>query len=175
MGSSGGDGFGARIPGFADRIPIALAALIALVFIAGLAAVAGWLALVMKAPPERMGPLTAVYSTPRACRICGVVEEVREVARPSAVQQLNGDQSESIVVLIAALGGGPGRLVALPRTFETEVRLEDGSVRVLRDARTPLWKRGDRVKVTRGRVEVTHEQRDVTRERTGPAVANAAF
>jgi len=87
MGSSGGDGFGARIPGFADRIPIALAALIALVFIAGLAAVAGWLALVMKAPPERMGPLAAVYSTPPACRICGVVEEVREVARPSAATE----------------------------------------------------------------------------------------
>jgi len=57
MGSSSGDGFSARIPGFADRIPIALAALIALVFIAGLAGVAGWLALVAKAPPERLSRL----------------------------------------------------------------------------------------------------------------------
>jgi len=97
-----------------------------------------------------------------------VVEEVRELERASAPQPLNGDQSESIVVLIAALGGGPGRLMALPRTYETEVRLEDGSVRVLRDARTPLWKRGDRVKVTRGRVEVT-------RDGAAAAVANAAF
>ena len=42
MGSSG--------EGFGDRIPVALAALIALVFVAGLAAVAGWLSLVLKAP-----------------------------------------------------------------------------------------------------------------------------
>jgi len=39
MGSSG--------EGFGDRIPVALAALIALVFVAGLAAVAGWLSLVL--------------------------------------------------------------------------------------------------------------------------------
>lgn len=149
MGSSGGDGFG-------DRIPIALAALIALVFMAGLAAVAGWVAIVLKAPAERMSPLSASYSVRAACRICGVVEEVREIEQVSAAQQLNGDQSESIVILIAALGGGPGRLVALPRTFETEVRFEDGSVRLLRDGRAPLWKRGDRVKVTRGRVEPAH-------------------
>ena len=142
MGSSGGDGFG-------DRIPIALAALIGLVSVAGLAAVVGWLALVLKAPPERASPFAAIP----ACRICGVVEEVRELQRPAATQQLNGDQSESIVVLIAALGGGPARLVALPRTYETEVRFEDGTIRLLRDGRAPLWKRGDRVKVTRGRVE----------------------
>ena len=146
MGSSGGDGFG-------DRIPIALAALIALVFMAGVAAIAGWLAIMMKAPAEQVSPLSAAYSVPAACRVCGVVEQVREVDRPPAAQQLNGDQSESIVILIAALGGGPGRLLALPRTYETEVRFEDGSVRLLRDGRPPLWKRGDRVKVTRGRVE----------------------
>jgi hypothetical protein len=145
MGSSG-DSFG-------DRIPIALAALIALVFVAGLAAVAGWLALVLKAPLDRPSLLAPAFLSAPACRICGVVEQVRELERPAAPQPLNGDQSESIVVLIAALGGGPGRLIALPRTYETEVRLEDGSVRLLRDARTPLWKRGDRVKVMRGRVE----------------------
>lgn len=145
MGSSDGDGFG-------NRIPIALAALIALVFAAGLAAVAGSLAIVLKAPGEAVSPFAAASS----CRICGVVEGVREIDRPAAAQQLNGDQSESIVILIAALGGGPGRLVALPRAFETEVRLEDGSVRVLRDERAPAWKRGDRVKVMRGRVELVY-------------------
>ena len=146
---SGGDGFG-------DRIPVALAALIALVFVAGLAAVVGWLALVLKAPAERPGALSSPFALARACRICGVVEQVREIEPPAAAQPLNGDQSESIVVLIAALGGGAGRLVALPRTYETEVRFEDGSVRLLRDARAPLWKRGDRVRVTRGRVEPAH-------------------
>jgi hypothetical protein len=142
MGSSG-DGFGS------SRVPIALAALIALVFVAALAAIAGWLAIALRQPPPP-GPLA---SSPE-CRICGVVEEVRELERSTAAPQaLNGDQSESIVVLIAALGGGAARRIALPRTFETAVRFEDGSLRVLRDGRAPQWKRGDRVRVLRGRVE----------------------
>jgi hypothetical protein len=79
---------------------------------------------------------------------------VRELERArSSPQHLNGDQSESIVIMIAALGGGSGRRVAVPRTYETAVRLEDGSLRVLRDGRAPQWKRGDRVKVLKGRVE----------------------
>ena len=135
MGSSTKDGFG-----------VALAALMALIFAAALAAIAGWLSIAMRQPAPP-GPLAGEP----ACRICGVVEEVRELDRAS-IQPLNGDQSESIVILLAALSGGGGRLVALPRTFETAVRLEDGSVRVLRDASAPQWKRGDRVKVMRGQV-----------------------
>jgi hypothetical protein len=142
MGSSG-DGFSS------SRIPIALAALIALVFVAALAAIAGWLAIALRQPLPS-GPLAR---SPE-CRICGVVEEVRELERSAAAPQaLNGDQSESIVVLIAALGGGAARRIALPRTFETAVRFEDGTLRVLRDGRAPQWKRGDRVRVLRGRVE----------------------
>lgn len=141
MGSSG--------DGFNSRIPVALAALMALVFVAALAAIAGWLAIALRQPLPS-GPLAAVPE----CRICGVVEEVRELERAAAAQQaLHGDQSESIVILIAALGGGAARRVALPRTYETAVRFEDGSLRLLRDGRAPQWKRGDRVRVLRGRVE----------------------
>jgi hypothetical protein len=143
MGSSG-DGFSS------SRVPIALAALMGLVFIAALAAIVGWLAIALRQPVPPAGLLA---SAPE-CRICGVVEEVRELERSAAASQaLNGDQSESIVVLIAALGGGAARRIALPRTFETAVRFEDGSLRVLRDGRAPQWKRGDRVRVLRGRVE----------------------
>ena len=139
MGSSGDE--------FSNRIPIALAALIALVFVAALAAIAGWLAIALKPPAP-----SSQFAAETTCRICGVVEEVRELERAGAAP-LNGDQSESIVILIAALGGGAGRLVAIPRTYETAVRFEDGSLRVLRDGYEPRWKRGDRVKVLRGRVE----------------------
>jgi hypothetical protein len=31
---------------------------------------------------------------------------------------------------------------------------DDGSVRIVRDANVPQWKRGDRVRVVRGRVEL---------------------
>src|SRR5690349_18446157 len=119
MGSSG--------EGFSSRISYALAALMTLIFVAALAAIAGWLAIALKGPPP-----AGLFAAAPGCRICGVVEEVKELERAAVQQPLNGDQSESIVVLIAALGGGGGRLVALPRTFETAVRLEDGSVRVLR-------------------------------------------
>jgi hypothetical protein len=37
--------------------------------------------------------------------------------------------------------------------YETSVRHDDGSVRVLRDTSAPHWKRGDRVRVIKGRVE----------------------
>jgi len=142
MGSSG--------DGFSSRIPVALGALMALVFVAALAAIAGWLAIALEQPATPPSPFAAAPT----CRICGVVEEVRELERArSSLQYLNGDQSESIVIMIAALGGGNGRRVAVPRTYETAVRLEDGSLRVLRDGRAPQWKRGDRVKALKGRVE----------------------
>ena len=133
---------------FGNRVPIALAALIALIFIAALAAIAGWLAIALRQPAP-----ASQFATDAACRICGVVEEVRELERAAAApQHLNGDQAESIVVLVAALGGGT-RLLAVPRTYETAVRFEDGSLRVLRDGFAPSWKRGDRVRVLKGKVE----------------------
>lgn len=133
-------------------VPIALAALMALVFVAGIAAVTGWLAL-----PRNHSAVASAFHAAPACRICGVVEQVRELddAGVKAVS-LNGDRDESFVILLATLlnrsagarGGG-----SAPRTFETAVRFEDGSVRLLRDSRSPQWKAGDRVKVLRGRVE----------------------
>ena len=94
------------------------------------------------------------------CKVCGRVERVREIERASpAPLPLNGDQSESIVMMIAALGGrvaGPSQALSF-RTFETAVRLDDGSIRIMRDSSEPPWKTGDRVRVMRGRVEpMTH-------------------
>jgi hypothetical protein len=90
------------------------------------------------------------------CAICGRVERVRELERASpAALPLTGDQSESIVMMIAALGGriaSPGAAFSF-RTFETAVRLDDGSIRVVRESSEPPWKPGDRVRVMRGRVE----------------------
>lgn len=90
------------------------------------------------------------------CNVCGHVERVRELERASpAALPLTGDQSESIVMMIAALGGrmvNPGAGFSF-RTYETAVRLDDGSVRILRENVAPPWKAGDRVRVMRGRVE----------------------
>lgn len=98
----------------------------------------------------------ATFTVTAPCSVCGRVERVRELERASpAALPLNGDQSESIVMMIAALGGriaGSSAAFSL-RTFETAVRLDDGSIRIVRDTSEPPWKPGDRVRVMRGRVE----------------------
>ena len=99
----------------------------------------------------------ATFRIATVCSVCGRVERVRELERASpAALPLNGDQSESIVMMIAALGGripssGSGAMSF--HTYETAVRLDDGSIRILREPTLPAWKAGDRVKVMRGRVE----------------------
>lgn len=131
-----------------EQAPLALIVLTAIVYVAGFAMVIAWFALVVLGQPAPSAdgrlPDGAV------CRICGVVEGVAEFERASL--QLNGDQNEGIVVLLAQLGGLKGT-PAPGRVYETAVLHDDGTVRVVRDTRVPQWKRGDRVKVVRGRVE----------------------
>ena len=127
--------------------PVALGVLTAIVYVAGFTMVAAWFALVLLDQPRAApAPLEAA-----ACRICGVVVQVGEIER--AGLELSGDPSEGFVVLLAALGGGLNRGGAPGRIYETTVRHDDGSVRIVRDAGAPHWKRGDRVKVVRGRIE----------------------
>lgn len=128
--------------------PVALGVLTAIVYIAGFTMVGAWFALVLLEQP-RASPAALEAA---ACRICGVVERVGEIER--AGLQLSGDPREGFVVLLAALGGGLNRGGAPGRIYETTVRHDDGSIRIVRDAGAPHWKRGDRVKVIRGRVEL---------------------
>jgi hypothetical protein len=131
-----------------EQAPVALIVLTAIVYVAGFAMVIAWFALVVLGPPA---PSSAGKPLdPSACRVCGVVEGVAEFERASF--QPIGEQSEGIVVLLAQLGGLQGA-PAPGRVYETAVLHDDGTVRVVRDTRAPQWKRGDRVKVVRGRIE----------------------
>jgi hypothetical protein len=125
--------------------PVALIALTAIVYVIGFAMVAAWFALVLLDPPAP----NPARSTSSTCTICGVVERVGEFERTTFDR--NGDQNESIVMVLAQLGGltsaAPGRI------YETAVVHDDGSVRVVRDVSAPQWKQGDRVRVVRGRIE----------------------
>lgn len=128
------------------QAPVALIVLTVIVYVAGFAMVAAWFALVVLGQPAPSQNSRA----PAGCSVCGVVERVGEFEQ--ARMQLSGDRGESFVVLIAQLGGmkdgaAPGRF------YETAVLHDDGSVRIVRDAYAPQWKRGDRVRVIRGRVE----------------------
>lgn len=127
--------------------PVALGVLTAIVYAAGFTMVAAWFALVVLDQP-RASPAPREASS---CRVCGVVERVGEIER--AGLQLSGDPSEGFVMMLAALGGGLNRGSAPGRVYETAVRHEDGSLRIVRDGGVPQWKRGDRVRVIRGRVE----------------------
>ncbi|MBI1942915.1 MAG: hypothetical protein HYS35_04545 [Betaproteobacteria bacterium] len=147
-----------------DRAWLGLRTIVLLLCATGIGAVIGWMALALDAPQ----PVSTFQAAP--CRVCGVVELVRELdastrppeinwvegglgARP-ADYRLSSGRVDTIVLLLAALGAASGAVSNAPAAvYETAVRLEDGSVRVLRESSVPPWKPGDRVKVLRGRVE----------------------
>jgi hypothetical protein len=125
--------------------PVALIALTVIVYVIGFAMVAAWFTLVLLEPAAPK----ATRSRTSTCTICGVVERVGEF-NPATFDR-NGDQNESIVVLLAQLGGLKGS--SSSRVYETAVVHDDGTVRVVRDVSAPQWKEGDRVRVVRGRIE----------------------
>jgi hypothetical protein len=124
---------------------------VSLVLLGAAVGAAGWMGLELFTLHRN-----STFVVSAACKVCGRVERVREVERASpAPMPLTGDQSESIIMMIAALGGrigAPSAGLAF-RIYETAVRLDDGSIRVVRDTAAPPWKAGDRVRVLRGRVE----------------------
>ena len=129
-----------------EQAPVGLVILTAIVYVAGFAMVIAWFALVLLGQPSSSG---SPRSSAPVCNVCGVVERVGEFERTGF--QLVGEQNEGFVVLLAKLGG---RGEPAPvRLYETAVLHDDGTVRVVRDYSVPQWKQGDRVKVTRGRVE----------------------
>ncbi len=84
------------------------------------------------------------------CKACGVVEDVRERnlgAEKYGVSTVAGDG----IAMFFALLSGKLHTDAM-KIYEVEVHLQDGSVRVIREATPPPWKQGDRVKVVMGRI-----------------------
>src|SRR5262245_47099490 len=134
-----------------EQAPLALIVVTAIVYVAGFAMVVAWFALVVLGPPAPLrGETRGESSGASSCRICGVVEGISEV-QPAGGQRA-GEQNEGIIVLLAQLSG----LKIAPQNapvYETSVLHDDGTVRVVRDTSAPQWKRGDRVRVVRGRVE----------------------
>src|SRR5260370_645666 len=101
------------------QAPVALIVLTIIVYVAGFAMVGAWFALVVlgQPAPVRHG------NAPIGCSVCGVVERVGEIQR--AGLQLNGDQGEGFVVLLAALGGFKEGDARPSRMYETAVLHDD--------------------------------------------------
>ena len=129
----------------------ALGIITAIVIIAGFAMVVAWFALLLL-DDRRNAPVERTTAAAAPCKICGVVERVREI-EAAPMQALEGSRAEGTVILLAALGGAPAPGGAQAKLYETSVLHDDGTVRVLREASAPHWLRGDRVKVVKGRVE----------------------
>ena len=136
----------------------ALGLLTAIVYVAGFAMVSAWFALLVLGQPRQVGQAPDSRSAEK-CSVCGVVERVGEFERASL--KITGEQSEGFVVLLAALSGSLKNAAAPGRVYETFVLHDDGSVRIVRDSSAPHWKRGDRVKVIKGRIEPVAFSADV--------------
>ena len=87
------------------------------------------------------------------CRICGVVESVRQVShdQKQPVSTIAGGGPEGVALLLGVLTGNVK--FSPPLAYETQVRMNDGSVRATREFQAPEWKPGDPVRLMRGRIE----------------------
>lgn len=83
--------------------------------------------------------------------MCGTVAAVREVNLGAVKYGASTVAGERFAMLIGLL---TGKLNAnAVQIYEVEVLLQDGSVRVIREATLPYWKPGDPVRIVTGRIK----------------------
>ena len=86
----------------------------------------------------------------RACRACGVVEDVHEVTLGDANYGVSTVSGGGLPMFLALLRGKLG--TAPVKIYEVDVLLQDGSMRAIREGTPPAWKPGDHVKIVMGQV-----------------------
>lgn len=123
----------------------ALAALVAVAFVAGLPPLVEVVTRSIAQAAVEAKKLPGL-----ACPSCGVVEDVHEVALGNLNHDVSTVSGDGLAMLVALLSGKLG--VRPLKIYEVEVRLQDGSTRIIREASLPAWKPGDRVRVVMGRV-----------------------
>ena len=131
------------VRGYLTRMPVIVGAVIVSGGLAGLGAL------------SQQGSAMSTSSTPIGCYYCGVVEQIREVklSPPNySVSSVSAGRDQAIVMLLSALSGatltdGPTWI------YEVSVRMDDGSIRAVRDGRLPKWRLGERVKIIKNQVE----------------------
>ena len=124
-------------------------------------------------------PQTAQAGTPvkAACHSCGTVESIREIEKPGdgsglgmaggaiggAVvgKQFGNGRGRDALTILGAIGGGYAghqaeKNMRTVKSYEVQVRMEDGSLRSLPSASPPNWRAGDRVKVEGGSISANY-------------------
>ena len=117
----------------------------------------------------------AVAPTIQKCLNCGVVETTREIinrgdgsglgAAGGAVvggllgNQVGGGHGKEAMTVVGAIGGAFAgnqieKQVKATRSFETLIRMNDGSSRTIAQAAQPEWRSGDQVRIIDGVVRL---------------------
>jgi len=148
-------------------MPVLAGVAVVLLAGAGVMTYLGWL-------PTHSAPGTSVVHSTRPeltgatvpCGRCGRVEAVREISSGHGVsnrtltgatlaQHLGGFSSVTNVLglLVVAVTGSPAdHETNRPAIYQTTVRFDDGSARMVTEVNPPLRKPGDIVKVVSGRI-----------------------
>ena len=122
-----------------------------------------------KTPPAQVASNAPVAK----CSNCGVIESVREItakgegsglgAAGGAVvggvlgHQVGGGSGKQIATVVGAVGGAVAgneveKRVKATKSYDINVRLDDGSTRVINEVNPPSWRSGDRVRIVDGAI-----------------------
>ena len=122
-------------------------------------------------PANTEEAVTKAPAAPAICRECGVIESIMEVKKPGAGtglgavaggvlggilgNQIGGGKGRTAMAVLGAAGGAyAGNQVERNARSNTEyqitVRFEDGTTQLITETNPPVWRNGDRVKVSGG-------------------------
>jgi len=95
-------------------------------------------------PEAASTPATEAPATgARRCVECGVIESVQEIKATSELTAVKSPGRTTV--------GGRGEIEAKPPgNYNITVRMQDGSMRVIQDAKAAPWKHGDAVTIIAG-------------------------
>jgi outer membrane lipoprotein SlyB len=116
-----------------------------------------------------------MHAAAPACRNCGVVESMRDITYNTADSgmgaaggavvggllgnQVGGGHGRQAMTVVGAIGGALAgnqieKQVRTTHSYQTTVRMSDGSARSMAQATQPVWRDGDHVKIIDGVVSL---------------------
>ncbi len=119
-------------------------------------------------PPPRYEPAPRVEPVKPLCYDCGVIESVREIEKKgegsglgAAVggvaggllgRQTGGGRGRDVMTVLGAIGGAFAgnaveKNVKKAKSYEIDIRFDDGSSRTITQDNPPAWRPGERVRV----------------------------
>lgn len=127
--------------------------------------------------PTVPAPVAAQAPARQTCFSCGTIEAIREIEKPGEGSGLgmaggalggavvgkqfgNGRGRDALAILGAIGGGFAGHQVEknmrTVKSYEIQVRMEDGSLRSIPSTTQPSWRTGERVKVEGGTISLNY-------------------